>query len=86
MPFAHGDMRDPHRFTQKRPRSFVWALRGIAVVEPAKNQEVKLVDVVAVKLREIQVSRGEGVLPTKQANLLAARVRGSPVVIRGKAA
>src|ERR1700745_415488 len=28
----------PHRFTQKRPRSFVWALRSIAVVEPAKNQ------------------------------------------------
>jgi hypothetical protein len=28
----------PHRFTQKRPRSFVWALRSIAAVEPAKNQ------------------------------------------------
>jgi hypothetical protein len=28
----------PHRFTQKRPRSFAWALRSIAVVEPAKNQ------------------------------------------------
>src|ERR1043166_7730275 len=28
----------PHRFTEKRPRSFVWALRSIAVAEPAKNQ------------------------------------------------
>jgi hypothetical protein len=38
MRFARGDMRGPHRFTQKRPRSFVWALRSIAVVEPDKNQ------------------------------------------------
>jgi hypothetical protein len=30
--------KGPHRFTQKRPRSFVWALRSIAVAEPAKNQ------------------------------------------------
>src|SRR6476646_11637530 len=28
----------PHRFTQKRPRSLVWALRSIAVVQPAKSQ------------------------------------------------
>jgi hypothetical protein len=28
----------PHRLTQKRPRSFAWALRSIAVVEPAKIQ------------------------------------------------
>src|SRR5881394_270561 len=28
----------PHRFTQKRPRSFVSALRSIAVADPAKNQ------------------------------------------------
>src|SRR6266403_818269 len=28
----------PHRITQKRPRSFVWALRGIAMVKLAKNQ------------------------------------------------
>src|SRR5258705_13042961 len=28
----------PHRFPQKRPRSLVWALRSIAVVELAKNQ------------------------------------------------
>jgi hypothetical protein len=38
MRFARGDMREPPRFTQKRPRSFVSALRSIAVVEPAKNQ------------------------------------------------
>jgi hypothetical protein len=38
MPFARGDVRESHRFTQKRPESFVWALRSIAVVEPAKNQ------------------------------------------------
>jgi hypothetical protein len=37
MCFARGD-EGPHRFTQKRPRSFVGALRSIAVVEPAKNQ------------------------------------------------
>jgi hypothetical protein len=37
MPFARGDMRD-HIVSQKRPRSFVWALRSIAVVESAKNQ------------------------------------------------
>jgi hypothetical protein len=35
MRFARGDMRGPHRFTT---RSFVWALRSIAVVEAAKNQ------------------------------------------------
>src|SRR5258705_12104705 len=28
----------PHRFTQKRPRSFVSALRSIALAESAKNQ------------------------------------------------
>src|SRR6185312_1855153 len=28
----------PHRFTQKRPRSSVWALRSIAAMEPAKNE------------------------------------------------
>src|SRR6476661_6665506 len=28
----------PHRFTQTRPRSLVWALRSIAVVQPAKSQ------------------------------------------------
>jgi hypothetical protein len=37
-PFARGDMRGPHRLTQKRPRSFVCALRSIAVVESAKNR------------------------------------------------
>jgi hypothetical protein len=36
MPFARGDMRGPHRLTQKRPQSFVRALRSIAVVESAK--------------------------------------------------
>jgi hypothetical protein len=30
-----------HRFTQKRPRSFVLALRSIAVAELAKNQPLR---------------------------------------------
>src|SRR6267142_3140698 len=38
MRFACGDMRGPHRFTQKRPRSFVSALRSIAVAVSAKKQ------------------------------------------------
>jgi hypothetical protein len=38
MRFALGDMRGPHRFNQKRPRSFVSALRSIALAESAKNQ------------------------------------------------
>jgi hypothetical protein len=38
MRFARGDMRGPHRFTQTRPRSFVAALRSIAVAESAKDQ------------------------------------------------
>jgi hypothetical protein len=36
MRFARDDMRGPNHFTQKRPRSFVWALGRIAVVEPLK--------------------------------------------------
>jgi hypothetical protein len=36
MRFARDDMRGPHHFTQKRPRSYVWALGRIAVVEPLK--------------------------------------------------
>ena len=36
MPFARGNMRD--HIVSQRPRSFVWALRSIAVAEPAKNQ------------------------------------------------
>jgi hypothetical protein len=31
-----GDVRDPHRFTQKRPRTFVSALAGVEAAEPAK--------------------------------------------------
>jgi len=38
MPFARGDMRDHIVSHKKRPRSFVLALRSIAVVVPAKNQ------------------------------------------------
>jgi hypothetical protein len=38
MRFARGDMRGTTSFHKKRPRSFVWALRSIAVVEAAKNQ------------------------------------------------
>jgi hypothetical protein len=38
MRFARSDMREPHRFTQKRSRSFVSTLRSIAAAESAKNQ------------------------------------------------
>jgi hypothetical protein len=38
IPFARGRCEGPHHFTQKRQWTFVWALRSIAVVEPAKNQ------------------------------------------------
>src|SRR5439155_4378962 len=42
MPFARGDRYEgPHRLTQKRPRSFVLALRSIAVVESAKNRHLR---------------------------------------------
>ena len=38
MRFARDDMRESHRFTQKRPRSFVSVLRSVAVAVSAKNQ------------------------------------------------
>jgi hypothetical protein len=38
MRLASGDVRGPHRFTQKRPRTIVSALRGFAAVETSKNQ------------------------------------------------
>jgi hypothetical protein len=38
MRFARGDVRGPHRFTQKRPRTFVAALQSFAVVRTSKYQ------------------------------------------------
>jgi hypothetical protein len=35
---ARGAVRGPHRFTQKRPRTFVPALQRVAAVETSKNQ------------------------------------------------
>src|SRR5258706_16411787 len=34
---ARGDVREPHRFTQKRPRTFVSGLASIAAVETSKH-------------------------------------------------
>ena len=36
--FERRDVGDPHRFTQKRPPTFVSALRRVAAVETAQNQ------------------------------------------------
>ncbi len=38
MRFVRGNVRDPHRFTQNRPRTCVAALKGVAAVEKSKNQ------------------------------------------------
>lgn len=38
MRFARGDVRGPHRFTQKRPRTFIAALQGFAVARTSKYQ------------------------------------------------
>ena len=38
MGFARGDVRRPHRFAQKRPRTSVSALRSFAAVERSKNR------------------------------------------------
>jgi hypothetical protein len=35
---ARGDVRDPNRFTQKRPRTFVSALASIAAAEMSKHR------------------------------------------------
>ena len=37
MRFARGDVRGPHRFAQKRPRTFVSALASIAAIETSKH-------------------------------------------------
>jgi hypothetical protein len=36
MRFAGGDVREPHRFTQERPRTFVAALWSLAAIETSK--------------------------------------------------
>ena len=38
MRFERRDVGDPHRFTQKRPPTFVSALRRVAAVETDQNQ------------------------------------------------
>ena len=38
---ARGDVREPHRLVQKRPRRFVSTLLSIAVVELARNQRLR---------------------------------------------
>jgi len=38
MRFARGDVREPRRLTQKRPRTFVSALWSFAAVEMSRNR------------------------------------------------
>src|ERR1019366_3201779 len=38
MRFVRGNVREPHRFTQNRPRTCVAALKNVAAVEKSKNQ------------------------------------------------
>ena len=38
MRFTHGDVREPYRFVQNRPPSFVAALNSEAAAEKSKNQ------------------------------------------------
>jgi len=38
MRFIRGDVRGPHCFAQKRPRTIVSALQSVAAVEASKNQ------------------------------------------------
>jgi hypothetical protein len=38
MRFARGDVREPHRFTQNRPRTFVAAPQSVAARETSKNR------------------------------------------------
>jgi hypothetical protein len=41
MRFVRSDVRDPPRFSEKRPRTFVLALWGIAAAELSKNQHLR---------------------------------------------
>src|SRR5258708_5796422 len=38
MRFARGDVKGPHCFTQKRPRTFLSTLQSVAAVGTSKNQ------------------------------------------------
>ena len=38
MRFTRGDVRDPYRFIQNRPRTFLVALKSDAAAETSKNQ------------------------------------------------
>jgi hypothetical protein len=41
MRFARRDVGGPHRFSEKRPRSFVSALQSIATMESSKHQRLR---------------------------------------------
>jgi hypothetical protein len=41
MRFARGNVRDPHRISEKRPRSFVSTRARIAAAESSKNQHLR---------------------------------------------
>jgi hypothetical protein len=76
MRFACGDMRGPHRFTQKRPRSFVSALRSIAVAVSAKKQLLR--DFRRRSIFDFCITIPSGADIAGATPVLAAQARGVP--------